>query len=298
MEIIDKLRPLLQTSFQRDLFDAALVSVQALENPLRLNNFSTAFRELVRDVFDHLAPNEQIKHCSWYVPEASSETGVTRAHRVSFVIHGGLTPQFAEDELNIDVQNERKELVKTVATLSKFTHVTPETFNRPAEDVNRYVSDACSALHGVLVAADGARAVLVDAISGEIEEEVVAAVISETIMAVDEIASHHSIDRVEIGEIEVTDIGATEIEFLVHGSIGVELQWGSNSDVRNDNGAVMAQSFPLSMKLRSSVNDPKAVEGVEDSLSVDTSDWYDDYSDHEEDLAHQQNGPRQGAVDF
>jgi hypothetical protein len=226
LEIIEKLRPLLQTKFQRDLLEAALVSAQALENPLRLNNFSTGFRELVRDVFDHLAPNEQIKQCSWYVPGPTSATGVTRAHRVSFVIHGGLAPKFAEEELNIDVEGEQKELVKAVATLSKFTHVTPATFNLPAEDVDRYVSQACEALHGVLVAAEEVRGVLVDAIAGQIEDEVVAAVISETIMSVDEIASHHSIDEVEIDDIEVIGIGATEIEFLVHGSIGVELQWG------------------------------------------------------------------------
>ena len=281
LEIIDKLRPFLQTKFQRDLFEATLISVQALENPLRLNNFLTGFRELVRDVFEHLAPNEQIKQCSWFVPDTTSATGVTRAHRVSFVIHGGLTAKFAEEEMHIDVLGEQKQLVKAVATFSKFTHVTPETFNLPTENVERYVSQACQALHGVLVAASDARRVLVDAIAEQIEEEVVAAVISETIMSVDEIASHHSVDEVEIDEIEVIWIGATEIQFLVHGSVGVELQWGSNSDIRHDNGAVMSESFPLSMKLRSSVDDPKSVEGVEDSLSVDTSDWYDDYSDHD-----------------
>jgi len=298
LDIIEQLRPLLQTKFQRDLFEAALVSVQALENPLRLNNFSTGFRELVRDVFDHLAPNEQIKQCSWYVPDPSSATGVTRAHRVSFVIHGGLAPEFAEEELNIDIQSEQKGLVQAVGTLSKFTHVTPATFNLPPEDVDRYVKQACEALRGVLVAAEEARGVLVDAIAGQIEDEVVAAVISETIMSVDEIASHHSIDEVEINDIEVIGIGATEIEFLVHGSIGVELQWGSNSDVRNDNGAVMAENFPLSMKLRSSVDDPRAVEGVEDSLSVDTSDWYDDYTDHDEEQSYEQSGPKPDVVDF
>jgi len=280
LEIIEKLRPLLQTKFQRDLFEAALVSVQAAQNPLRLNNFSTAFRELVRDIFDYLAPNEKIKQCSWYVPDPTSATGVTRAHRVSFVIHGGLAPQFAEEELDIDVQGEQKLLVKAVATLSKFTHVTPATFNLPVNDVDKYVSQACEALYGVLVAAENAKRVLVGAIAEQIEEEVVAAVISETIMSVDEIASHHSIDEVEIGDIEVVGIGAKEIEFLVHGSIEVELQWGSNSDVRNDNGALMVENFPLSMRLKSSVGDPSKVEGVEDSLSVDTSDWHDDYLDH------------------
>lgn len=279
MKIFDELRPLLQTEFQRRLFEGATLSAQAVGNPLRLNNFSTAFRELVRDVLDHLAPNEEIKQCSWYVPDPTSGTGVTRGHRVSFVIYGGIAPAYAEEELHIDVKGERKQLIQAVDTLSKFTHVTPKTFDFPSQEVDKYVSEACEALHRVLVVAAEARQALAEAIAGEVEDEVVQAVISETIMSVDEIASHHSIDEVELDEIEVARIGAREVEFLAHGSIGVELQWGSNSDVRNDNGAVMSDSFPLTMKLISSVDNPTAVRGVEDSLSVDTSDWYDDYSE-------------------
>ena len=117
MKIIDDLRPLLQTAFQRELFGGATMSVQAVENPLRLNNFSTAFRELVRDVLDHLAPNEEIKRCSWYVPDLTSGNGVTSGHRVSFVIHGGIKPTYAEEELYIDVQGERKQLIRACPQL-------------------------------------------------------------------------------------------------------------------------------------------------------------------------------------
>lgn len=79
--------------------------------PFRLNNFSTAFRELVRHVFDNLAPDEEIKKCDWYKPEPTSRTGVTRAHRVGFVIHGGIAPAYARDALDIDIDNERKRVV-------------------------------------------------------------------------------------------------------------------------------------------------------------------------------------------
>ena len=80
------------------------------------------------------------------------------------------------------------------------------------------------------------------------------------------------------------DAVATHAEFGVMpvGQLsGVELQWGSNSDVRNDMGAVMSESFPLSMKFTSSVTSPSEVVAVEDSLSVDTSDWYEGYYDEE-----------------
>lgn len=47
MQAISKLRPHLGTEFQQLLLDAASLSISALDNPLRLNNFSSAFREPV-----------------------------------------------------------------------------------------------------------------------------------------------------------------------------------------------------------------------------------------------------------
>jgi hypothetical protein len=279
MKILDALRAQLKTDFQRDLLDAAVMSIQAKENPLRLNNFSTAVRELVRVVFDDLAPDDEIKQCSWYVPDITSKTGVTRGHRVSFVIHGGIDPRLAKDELHIDVAAERSQLTKVVNTLSKFTHVTPKTFNTPHADVDRYVDDAYNALYRVLMAANEARQTLVDAIQEQVKEEVVQAAIRETVMSIDEIATHHCIDEIDLDVIEVVRIGAKNIDFVAYGSIGVELQWGSNSDVRNDMGAIMNDSFPLSMQFASAVTAPAEVEQVTDSLCVDTSDWYENYCD-------------------
>jgi hypothetical protein len=60
----------------------------------------------------------------------------------------------------------------------------------------------------------------------------------------------------------------------------------------------MAENTPLSMKLRSSADAPRAVEGVEDSLSVDTSDEFDDYSDHDVEKASEQNGSKPDVIDF
>ncbi len=257
------------------------MSVKDMNNPLRLNNFSTAIRELVRDVFDHLAPNEEIKKCSWFVPDDTSTTGVTRGHRVSFVIHGGIAPDYAENELLIDVEAERSRLTKVVNVLSKFTHVTRKTFNTPPADVEKYVENACQALYRVLEAANDARKVLIEAIQEQVQEEVMQVVLSETLMSIDEIATHHFIDQVELNEVEVASIGAQQIEFVAHGTVEVELQWGSNSDLRNDMGATMAESFPLSMKFTSSVDTPSEIEAIEDSLSVDTSDWYEGYYDEE-----------------
>lgn len=284
MKNLEELRPLLLTDFQRDLFDASLLSLIAADNPLRLTNFSAGFRELVRHVLCHLAPDDEIKLCSWYTPEQNSSTGVTRAHRVSFFIHGGIAPEFAEEMLNIDVLGERKSLIKAVDALSKFTHVNPETFNPAAGDVYAFATSACHALSGLLKAANDARAELVDAVSEYVDDEIVYAVMSETVMAVDDIASHHSIEEVDFSGVEVVRIGAKYIEFIASGTLGVELQWGSNSDLRRGDGALMRESFPLTLRLTSSVEEPTAISAVEDSLEVNTLGWHNEYLDQEDEF--------------
>lgn len=281
MQAVQKLRPLLGTDFQRQLLDAAALSINALDNPLRLNNFSTAFRELVRHVFDHLAPDEEIKKCEWYEPELTSRTGVTRAHRVGFVIHGGIAPAYARGVLDIDIDSERKSVVTAIDALSKFTHVNPATFGVAAGEVDTRVADACTALQNVLETADFARKTLVAAIEYAVEKEVVQAVLQETVASVDEIASHHFIDEVSLDNVQVLRIGASEIEFVAHGTLEVELQWGSNSDVRNDLGAVGNDSFPLTLRLISPVTAPGDVEAVEGSLAVDTSNWFEHDPDYD-----------------
>lgn len=281
MQAISKLRAHLGTEFQQRLLDAALLSLSAVDNPLRLNNFSTAFRELVRHVFDHLAPDEEIQKCAWYKPEPTSKTGVTRAYRVGFVIHGGISPAYARDELNIDIDSDRKGIITAVNALSKFTHVNPATFGASAREVDAHVADACAALNNVLETAGLARKALASAIEGKVEKEVVRTVLQETVASVDEIASHHFIEEVFLDDVQVHHIGAAEIEFVAHGTLEVELQWGSNSDVRNDIGAVGSDTFPLTLHLVSSVDAPGEVAAVEGSLVVDTSNWFED--DHERD---------------
>lgn len=275
MKAIEELRPLLLTEFQCQLLDAAKQSLQAFDNPLRLNNFSTAFRELVRHVLENLAPSDEIERCTWYVPDSNSKTGMTRAHRVSFFIHGGIAPEFAEEELGIDIQGERRKLNIAANTLSKFTHVNPDTFNLPPNEVEAYAIAACEALNSMLVNASEARRELVDAIIGQVEDEVISAALSETVMSVYDISPHHSIDEVYIGGLEVVRIGAEHVEFKAYGSLGVQLQWGSSSDIRRGDGMLKRENFRLTMALTSSVDDPIAVIGKDETLFVDTSAWDD-----------------------
>lgn len=282
LNLAAKLKPRLANEFQRRLLDATMQSVQEASNPLRLNNFSASFRELFRHILVELAPDHEVKASSWFEPDEKNAGKVTRAQKVNYVVHAGLDPTYVEDQLGIDVTSERQELVKTIDRLNKFTHVNEDSFDSRPEDVEQHAFAVCEALASFLDCADDARKLLCSRVEERVHDEVVSGAIGETILSIDEIATHHSVEDVDVHEIEITSMDHAEIQFTAYGSVGVELQWGSNSDIRKGEGALFRDSYPLTCKFTSKVDSPEDLEMVADSLCVDTSSWWDGYYDEGE----------------
>ncbi|PWC92921.1 hypothetical protein TSO5_15955 [Azospirillum sp. TSO5] len=135
-------------------------------------------------------------------------------------------------------------------------------------------------MEGLFASFDECRSKVLDAVYDQIDEEVVSTFISETIESIDEIATHHCIDEVCIEDLAVVAITHDVIKFMVSGSIGVELQWGSSSDFRRGDGAAIDKSFPFRVTMWSSVDDITSFEGVD--YSIDTDSWWDGYYDDDE----------------
>lgn len=74
IEIENKLLP----EFEKELFSAAQKNLGDKTNPLRLNNYAYAIRELTRHVLHRLAPDENVIRCSWYKNETDKANGITR----------------------------------------------------------------------------------------------------------------------------------------------------------------------------------------------------------------------------
>lgn len=69
-------------NFERDVFEAGLLSLDQLTNPLRLNHFATTLRELSRIVLVRVAPDADIKTCAWY-SQGQGQPDVTRHQRIA-----------------------------------------------------------------------------------------------------------------------------------------------------------------------------------------------------------------------
>lgn len=274
-----QLNALLSVEFHKKLLAASLTSLEETSNPLSFNNYCTGFRELVRHVLSDLAPDSETKACSWFKPDETSKSGITRAHAITYVIQGGLPDNYVLDVLGIDMSDEKKALIAAVNQLNKFTHVNESTFGIDAAHAIEKAELSVRALSNVLERAGECRSELAGALERAINREVVAHAISETIGSIDELASHHCVEEIDVEEVSVTKVGSEYIHLQASGTIGVELQWGSNSDLRRGEGAVGNDSFPFACELQSHVDSPDVLEVVEDALCVDTSSWWEGYYD-------------------
>ena len=102
----------LSEGFERDLYIAAQRNLLDKSNPLRLNNYSYAMRELTRHVLHRLAPDELVVGCSWYKNESDKEKGITRKQRAYYAVQGGLENSYVEDTLGLEVEDIHRRLVR------------------------------------------------------------------------------------------------------------------------------------------------------------------------------------------
>ena len=261
-------------------FESALVSATfdnlLVEGPLCFNNFAYALRELLRHVFHRLGPDDSIRQCGWYVPDPTSKSGITRAHRAKYMIQGGLSDYFAQRQLKVNVSIVNKDLTKAFDVLSSFTHIGPSTFALSRGDVVVKAEQCLAATRYLIEHIAECRRRVLDGLWNSIDKHLLNNVISETIVEIDELATHHLIDEVNVDSVVVVDIGPTGVALEIDGNVGVELQYGSGSDVRNDIGAVMSGSFPFTASMAVPFKRPFGSEAAISDLKVDTSDWYDD----------------------
>lgn len=81
----DALRDLLPDDFSKDLLRASLRAADDHLSPLRRTFFSLGMREMVGHVLRSLAPDDEVKGCCWYRPEADAPT---RQQRAKYIVQG------------------------------------------------------------------------------------------------------------------------------------------------------------------------------------------------------------------
>jgi hypothetical protein len=279
--LTNEVRQHFKVEIERKIFDAAVQGFDSEDNPLRLNNFAFAMRELGRIWLEHLAPKEQIRQCEWFVQntELREKDGVTRAQRAKFAVQGPLHDDFVQDKLDIDVDTTVKEYTKLIDRLSNFGHDIEKSFDLPPAEAEQEAMDALetfdrlatliSERHESLLseAADEAKKVLTDELFSQVQSEL------------DILSTHSTVEGVHLESLTIIFLDSKRILFESDGSVDVRLQYGSDADVARDDGAVSYDSYPLDCKFEADTERPLEISIVAGSLRINTDSFYDDGED-------------------
>lgn len=239
-------KTLIKTSFEQDLCEAAFDNLQT-KSKLRFNNFAYSIRELSRHILHRLAPSDDVQRCSWYKP-TKNEKGViviTRADRINYAIYGGFDNNaLSAMGLNGYIENARKNLLASIDSLSKYTHINKDTFDVSDSETSELVNNVIDSFNGFVDCMNDIRQQVVACLEAEINQEILSATIYETYSDIDILSTHSSIENYSIDSITVDIITSQEVVLKVSGSVDVRLQYGSDGDQRRGDGYVTNMDIP------------------------------------------------------
>ncbi|HVU93740.1 MAG TPA: hypothetical protein VHE34_00890 [Puia sp.] len=278
---------LLEGDFLKRLFAASIDNLKDRSNPLRINNFSFSLRSVIDNILKASSPSEEIQLCSWFDPEIhtfkqSDKTVPNRESQLKYAIQFGVDDDFVMNDLNVDVSKHIKELKKAYERLNAYTHITEKTFGTDEIKANSIIQNILQSLHDFLSLIQSFKAELFKALEEKVYNAVDFQAMYETLLPLDEIASHHSIEEIYLDNYKIKSIDSVFIRVESKGKISVVHQFGSNSDLKNDDGAEVDQEYPFDCNIAFYCSDPTDWDAEESNFSVDTSKWWDGYYDETE----------------
>lgn len=242
------IRSYLVGDFEQKFFDACLDNLTNIGNPLRLNNFAYAMRELIRNVLGRLAPTDEVIASPWYEQNEVVD-GPTRAQRMKYAIQGWLSDETMQNELHVDIAKTLKELKDSVNDLSKYTHVESNTFDVKAEEIDDMSNNVFENVAQFFTIIQKTRKAVLDAVMDYVDEDMVQQFYQTINPDIDLLASHHEIENYWVKHIEKEDDRDGCVHVLVRGDVEVRLQYGSDGDVRRGDGYEMYENFPFTAEL-------------------------------------------------
>lgn len=281
VQLEKQIRDYFETDFEKELFDAVIKNLNS-PNKLSFNNFSYSLRELIRNYLSRIAPDDEIKNSCWY-EEVKNDKGnviITRKQRMGFAVHKWLSPEFVKDELCMDTTDAIKNLLKDIDELNKYTHISEETFG--IEDAVKTMEsfDVLNDLLEFFMHIKECRTTVVNHIIKYIENELSNQFSIETFNEIDILSTHSKIDGYEIQKYTFDnyyDYGdLEELKFVVEGEVTAILQYGSDFDVKRDDGYEAKMNFPFKANMKAFLKCRSGkIEYSEPEIKIDNNAFFE-----------------------
>jgi len=238
------------------------------------SNFATGLRELSRILLQHLSPDKSIKACGWYNEEKNEDGKVviTRAQHIKYAVQAGLPDDFVESLL-IDVPETTRVYLDLIKRLSKLTHLSESNFGVTDFTADHFANIALQTFNLLLDTIDDCRTEVHKAVEGRAQDVLTDDMLEGTVDALEEIATHYSIDEVNINRLKLHYMGPDQIVFKASGTVDCMLQYGSDSDCANDSGMRVNDHYPLTCEFVADIATPLQLEVR--ALHVDNSSFYE-----------------------
>lgn len=262
-------------NFLKDLFKATMLQLNYNDNPIKYNSFAFSFRELIRHILYNLAPDSEIKKCTWYIPNSNSKNGITRIDRIQYAIRGGLSDSFIEKHLSINTHVITKQVINAVNALNKYTHIEEDVFQVSEIDGSSIVKNSLEALDNFYNVLETLRSNLIQSYDELLYKTIEELFLEETFTEIDILATHYMIDEINLEQIFIQDITSSQISIEIHGSISVEHQYGSDSDQRHGDGLIFNNSYPFIIYKKIDVQYPLSIEISPDEIQINHSNYFE-----------------------
>ena len=272
------IRKLLNSEFQEDLFESCLANLNQTNNKLRYNNFAYSIRELSRHFLKSLAPYEEVLKCNWYKNETDRKNGITRGQRIKFAIQGGLDDHFLNKNLVriAELNHLKKQIKDAINLLSKYTHIQEKTFDISDEKGSELVNNVLKKFYLFAITIENSRNMILDALNEKIDRKIIDHALLNSLDELDELSTHTTVNSITPENYNVSMINSGSIEISVTGSVVAELQYGSNSDIRKDDGYTTSDSFTFYSVINSELSDTLPNSEVEiREFRVDTDSFFE-----------------------
>jgi len=268
-ELEKELISLFTDSFEKELFIASIKNLHG-KNTLAFNNFSYVLRELIRHFLHRLAPDYDVKKCSWYKPAQNGK--ITRSDRIKYMIHGGLG-NFILNKIYLRerIEEAQIELLENIEVLNKYTHIEPHTFNLNSKEKYNLSIECLKAVREIFKLVQETRESIFEFIMENIDDELNQRVAMEYVENVDVLSSHTMIEEIYSEIHNGISISSDKIEINVIGTIGCNLQYGSRREIEYQAYMSFPFKVPVSIKIKRPLSEHISL----GHLQVDTSKFYE-----------------------
>lgn len=278
MDFIRDFRTHLETPFEHQLFDASLRNYCSHGNPLRFNNFAFAMRELVTNILNRKAPEQDVISAPWYIQE-SPDRKVTRKQQLKYCAQKHIPDILISVETLEKINEKTKRYNKEYSIFNKYTHITEKYFNNESKAVFDEVKQLIELTSKAYDIFDDLENVMSEEVLESISAEIREVTRDNIPGEVDILSSSTLVDDSEVTDIRLITMTNEFIYFLIKGTIYITRQYGKGEDFY-----ASGDHYPFWFAVSVSAQDFNSVNPLNVNIMVDTSEWY---AESKEDQAYQ-----------